>query len=151
MTADPFRIPIKGDPIPHSIATLNPMLAAARESADQESQPLSDELFSTENYPFRIIWIRNSGPNQIWNDQPVPIGKPATLADGDFVNGQPVFPTVSYERGWATFARSLKRLPPGCAGPAVILGWLGPEKIATTGIYGGLVWRRTSGPMGEPH
>ena len=143
MTADPFRIPIKGDPIPHSIATLNPMLAAARESADKESQPLSDELFSTENYPFRIIWIRNSGPNQIQNDQPVSIGKPGTLVEGDFINGQPVFPTVSYERGWATFARSLKRLPPGCAGPAVILGWLGPEKIATTGIYGGLVWRRT--------
>lgn len=143
MTGDPFRIPIKGDPIPHSIATLNPMLAAARESADQESQPLSDELFSTENYPFRIIWIRNSGPNQIQWDQPVPIGKPAALADSDFINGQPVFPTVSYERGWATFARSLKRLPPGCAGPAVILGWLGPQRVPAQGISGLQVFRRT--------
>jgi hypothetical protein len=143
MTADPFHIPITGDRIPRSVTMLNAMLSAARESSDADSRPLSDELFSTENYPFRIIWIRNSGPLQIWNDQPVPIGKPASLAEGDFINGQPVFPTVSYERGWATYARPLKRLPPGCAGPAVILGWLGPQKIASSGVLGGTVWRRT--------
>lgn len=139
---DPYQIPLPGQPIPKSATLINSMLEAARESSNRDSLALPDASFNTDHYPFRIIFIRNTTTQQIWHDWPVAIGKPTGLSDSDFINGQPVFPMVSSTEGWATFARPLKRLPPGCAGPALLLGWLGPNRVSGTGAFA-YSWRRT--------
>jgi hypothetical protein len=138
---DPFALPKSGDRLPNSATLINAMLEGAREDSNLDSRPGGEISFPAEFYPHRVVFIRNTTQFQIPSDQPIPIGKPTGASD--FYNGQVVFPVVSYVTGWATFARPLKRLPPGCAGPAVILGWLGPGRRTAAYIYGGQVFRRT--------
>jgi hypothetical protein len=139
--SDPYALPTVGARLPHSATLLNSLLDGARADSDADSRPAGDASVLTDYYPHRVVFIRNTTQFQLPNDQPIPIGKPSGTSD--FYNGQVVFPVVSYVDGWATFARPLKRLPPGCAGPAVILGWLGPGRRPARYIYGGWVWRRT--------
>ena len=139
--SDPYALPVTGQSLPGSATLINSLLDGARADADSDSRPAGDASVSTDYYPHRVIFIRNTTQFQIPDDQPIPIGKPS--GSGDFYNGQVVFPIVSYVPGWATYARPLKRLPPGCAGPAVILGWLGPGRRGANYVYGGQAWRRT--------
>jgi hypothetical protein len=138
--SDPFALFKPGDKLPSSATLVNALLEGARVDANRDSQPPGELPFPADFYPHRVVFIRNTTQFQIPSDQPIPIGKPTGTAD--FYNGQVVFPVVSYVAGWATYARPLKRLPPGCAGPAVILGWLGPGKRTANYLYGGQVARR---------
>jgi hypothetical protein len=139
--SDFFKLPNTGDKIPNSATLVNAMLEGAREDSDADSRQSGSIPTSLEFFPHRVVFIRNTTQFQIPNDQPIPIGKPS--GNTDVINGQVVFPIVSYVPGWATFARPLKRLPPGCAGPAVILGWLGPGRRPARYIYGQQLYRRT--------
>ncbi|MFN5709403.1 MAG: hypothetical protein ACK48X_15235, partial [Planctomycetota bacterium] len=111
--SDPYALPVTGQSLPGSATLINSLLDGARADADSDSRPAGDASVSTDYYPHRVIFIRNTTQFQIPDDQPIPIGKPS--GSGDFYNGQVVFPIVSYVPGWATYARPLKRLPPGCA------------------------------------
>jgi hypothetical protein len=139
--SDPFKLPSPGDKLPNSATLINAIIEGAREDSNADSKPNGSIPTSLEFFPHRVIFIRNTTQFQIPNDHPIPIGKP--VGNTDVINGQVVFPIVSYVPGWATYARPLKRLPPGCAGPAVILGWLGPGRRVARYLYGQQFYRRT--------